>query len=117
MFSVTMNSQDRRIPSVATPRREKNSSMLEMSERRKSNARGWSCSTDWETSMMYRWLLCNLENMPGLVLHIRGKGGEGGETEDRVYLQNIVFTQIGMDEVAVLVHSSGRNDQFCVQIG
>lgn len=79
MFSVTMNSQDRRIPSVATPRREKNSSMLEMSERRKSNARGWSCSTDWETSMMYRWLLCNLENMPGLVLHIRGKGGRGGD--------------------------------------
>lgn len=67
MFSVTMNSHDLRIPSVATPRREKNSSMLEMSERRKSNARGWSCSTDWETSMMYRWLSCNLETFAGLV--------------------------------------------------
>lgn len=43
--------------------------------------------------------------------------GTGGQREDGVYLQNVVFTQIGMDEVAVLVHSSGRNDQFCVQIG
>lgn len=57
--------------------------------------------------------------MPGLVYIYRGRGkGDGGEEgEDRVYLQNVVFTQIGMDEVAVLVHSSGRNDQFCIQIG
>lgn len=77
MFSVTMNSHDFRIPRVATPRREKNSSMLEMSERRKSNARGWSCSTDWETSMMYRWLSCNLENM-GRAQYKGEEGVEGG---------------------------------------
>lgn len=85
MFSVTMNSHDRRIPSVATPRREKNSSMLEMSERRKSNARGWSCSTDWETSMMYRWLSCNLKHA-GVSIHIPGTGDGGKEGEDRVLL-------------------------------
>lgn len=109
MFSVTMNSHDFRIPSVATPRREKNSSMLEMSERRKSNARGWSCSTDWETSMMYRWLSCSLETS-------KGEYTRSWE-EEKVCLQNVVFTQIGVDEVAVLVHSSGRDNHFCVQIG
>eukprot|EP01085_Mycamoeba_gemmipara_P003139 Mycagemm_TRINITY_DN9343_c0_g1::TRINITY_DN9343_c0_g1_i1::g.3139::m.3139 type:complete len:115 gc:universal TRINITY_DN9343_c0_g1_i1:450-794(+) len=39
---------------VGTPRLPKKSVMLRQSLRRKSSACGWSCSTLWLTSMMYR---------------------------------------------------------------
>lgn len=66
--------------------------------------------------MMYRWLSCNLKHA-GVSIHMPRTGDGGKKQRTEFYLQNVVFTQIGMDEVAVLVHSSGRNDQFCVQIG
>ncbi len=52
MLGSTTKSKSALTPStLGTPLRRKKSVMLDRSFLRNSSALGWSCSTDWETSM------------------------------------------------------------------